>query len=97
MIILVLVTCKLVLFCYKDDNTSRSNLFVASFIAAALRLSSEKTTFSQFLSGRNDNLAGDSPPLSCVLKASSEASPTFGHANANFSVFDRIRNEFLKE
>ena len=29
---------------------------------------------------------------------SSEASPTFGHANANFSVFiERIRNEFLPE
>ena len=28
---------------------------------------------------------------------SSEASPTFGHANANFSVFDRIKNEFLKK
>ena len=29
---------------------------------------------------------------------SGEASPTFGHANANFSVFtDRIRNEFLKK
>ena len=27
-----------------------------------------------------------------------EASPTFGHANANFSVFiDRIRNKFLKK
>ena len=29
---------------------------------------------------------------------SSEASPTIGHANANFfCVFDRIRNEFLKK
>ena len=29
---------------------------------------------------------------------SGEASPTFGHANANFSVFtDRIRNQFLKK
>ena len=29
---------------------------------------------------------------------SGEASPTFGHANANFSVFiDRIRNRFLKK
>ena len=29
---------------------------------------------------------------------SDEASPTFGHANANFSVFiDRIRNQFLKK
>ena len=27
-----------------------------------------------------------------------EASPTFGHANPNFSVFiDRIRNQFLKK
>ena len=27
-----------------------------------------------------------------------EASPTFGHANANFSVFiDRFRNQFLKK
>ena len=32
------------------------------------------------------------------LGTSGEASPTFGHANANFSVFiDRIRNQFLKE
>ena len=31
------------------------------------------------------------------LPPSGEASPTFGHANANFSVFiDRIRNQFLK-
>ena len=42
--------------------------------------------------------------ISCVLVwvfmhgASGEASPTFGHANANFSVFiDRIRNQFLKK
>ena len=29
---------------------------------------------------------------------SGEASPTFGHANTNFSVFiDRIRNKFLKK
>ena len=29
---------------------------------------------------------------------SGEASPAFGHANANFSVFiDRIRNQFLKK
>ena len=29
---------------------------------------------------------------------SGEASPTFGHANANFSVFiDRIRNQFVKK
>ena len=32
------------------------------------------------------------------VKISGEASPTFGHANANFSVFtDRIRNQFLKK
>ena len=32
------------------------------------------------------------------LQSSGEASPTFGHANANFSVFvDRIRNQFLKK
>ena len=29
---------------------------------------------------------------------SGEASPTFGHANANFSVFlHRVRNQFLKK
>ena len=29
---------------------------------------------------------------------SGKASPTFGHANANFSVFiDRIRNQFQKK
>ena len=29
---------------------------------------------------------------------SGEANPTFGHANANFSVFiDRIRNQFVKK
>ena len=33
-----------------------------------------------------------------LLAISGEASPTFGHANANFSVFvDRIRNQFLKK
>ena len=32
-----------------------------------------------------------------LLAIGGEASPTFGHANANFSVFiDRIRNQFLK-
>ena len=32
-----------------------------------------------------------------LLAISGEASPTFGHANANFSVFiDRIRNQFVK-
>ena len=32
------------------------------------------------------------------MKISGEVSPTFGHANANFSVFiDRIRNQFLKK
>ena len=31
-------------------------------------------------------------------KVSGEASPTFGHANANFSLFiDQIRNQFLKK
>ena len=31
-------------------------------------------------------------------RVSPEASPTFGHANANFSLFiDRIRNQFLKK
>ena len=31
-------------------------------------------------------------------RVSREASPTFGHANANFSLFiDRMRNEFLKK
>ena len=31
-------------------------------------------------------------------RVSREASPTFGHANANFSLFiDRIRNQFLKK
>ena len=30
--------------------------------------------------------------------SSGEGSPTFGYANANFSVFiDRIRNQFLKK
>ena len=34
----------------------------------------------------------------CVSWCSDEASPTFSHANANFSVFiDRIRNQFLKK
>ena len=33
-----------------------------------------------------------------VAGISGEASPTFGHANANFSVFiGRIRNQFLKK
>ena len=33
-----------------------------------------------------------------LLAISGEASLTFGHANANFSVFiDRIRNQFLKK
>ena len=33
-----------------------------------------------------------------LLAISGDASPTFGHANANFSVFiDRIRNQFLKK
>ena len=33
-----------------------------------------------------------------ALASSGEASPTFVHANANFSVFiDRIRNQFLKK
>ena len=33
-----------------------------------------------------------------VFIISGEASPIFGHANANFSVFiDRIRNQFLKK
>ena len=33
-----------------------------------------------------------------LLAISGEASSTFGHANANFSVFiDRIRNQFLKK
>ena len=33
-----------------------------------------------------------------LLATSGEASPTFGHANANFSVFiDHIRNQFLKK
>ena len=37
-------------------------------------------------------------PLHGKLNISGEASPTFGHANANFSVFiDRIRNQFLKK
>ena len=32
------------------------------------------------------------------LGTSGETSPTFGHANANFSVFiDRKRNQFLKK
>ena len=31
-----------------------------------------------------------------IMETSGEASPIFGHANANFSVFiDRIRNQFL--
>ena len=33
-----------------------------------------------------------------LLTCSGEASPTIGHANANFPVFiDRIRNQFLKK
>ena len=33
-----------------------------------------------------------------IAKTSGEASPKFGHANANFSVFlDRKRNQFLKK
>ena len=33
-----------------------------------------------------------------IMVRSGEASPTFGHANANFSVFiERIRNQFLKK
>ena len=33
-----------------------------------------------------------------LLAISGEASPTFGHANAIFSVFiDRIRSQFLKK
>ena len=33
-----------------------------------------------------------------VCAISGEARPTFGHVNANFSVFrDRIRNQFLKK
>ena len=33
-----------------------------------------------------------------LLAISGEASPTFGHENANFSMFiDRIRNQFLKK
>ena len=33
----------------------------------------------------------------CKVYCSGEASPKFGHANANFSVFlGRIRNQFLK-
>ena len=36
--------------------------------------------------------------LNKSINASGEASPTFGHANANYSVFiDRIRNQFLKK
>ena len=33
-----------------------------------------------------------------AVTVSGEASPTFGHANSNFSVFtDCIRNQFLKK
>ena len=34
----------------------------------------------------------------CFIYAVAKPGPTFGHANANFSVFiDRIRNQFLKK
>ena len=36
--------------------------------------------------------------ITLMTQVSDEASPTFGNANANFSVFiDRIRNQFLKK
>ena len=40
----------------------------------------------------------DNLTLNKSVNASGETSPTFGHANANYSVFiDRIRNQFLKK
>ena len=36
--------------------------------------------------------------INCCVLFSGVESPTFGHANENFSVFiDRIRNQFLKK
>ena len=49
---------------------------------------------------RSNFALGVKMSLGCPVQYmnSGEASPTFGHANANFSVFiERIRNQFLKK
>ena len=63
---------------------------VNSYIVCLTLMESVEFDEDDRIEGQND--------VPKTITDSGEASPTFGHANANFSVFiDRIRNQFLKK
>ena len=67
-----------------------------------LELCASSPAFCSFASGAQETIKWrSSMPNNKTRESvtrSGEASPTFGHANANFSLFiDRIRNQFLKK